>query len=799
MLSFRRVLTILFYIHAPLVTSAQTCNLTFSGKVLGTSGEILSGATIFIDSSNGVIVDESGNFSLINICPGDHQVVVQYVGYGTVRFTVSLAKPESRIITMQPEVKELQEVIVRDAIQNADHAKNFSILSEKQLAESAGKSLGESLKEVTGVNTIQAGPGIFKPVIHGVHSQRVLILNHGIRQEGQQWGAEHAPEIDPFIASNIVVVKDASSIKYGTDALGGVVIVNPAPLPEAAGLGGSITSVIQTNGRAGTFSGMLEGGIKNKEGWGWRVQGTTKRTGDFHTPDYSLTNTGIKEFDFSLATGYHNDRYGLEVFFSRFQSEIGILRGTAINNLDDLENAMEREPPQYTTKFSYAIDEPKQAVSHNLFKVNSHIDVPKGQIRIQYGFQQNNRREYDIRMGNLAGVPSIDLQLLTHTLETEWETISGKTKSLCFGITGMYQANNNIFGTQQIPFIPNFTSVSSGAYGITKIELKSWTIDAGVRYDFRLYNVSGFDFKNTLFTSELKFHNVSATAGASRTMKENQTISFSINSAWRPPHVAELYSLGTHQSAAANEYGLLLNDSSEVMNINDVSFQNEQALKVVGSYVFSNNKTEVEVTPFVNYIFNYIFLQPRGITKTLRGVLPYFRYTQTDALFIGLDVAASRKLNNRFSVATKASLLRASDVSQDDYLVFIPSNRFDVTLRYEGESPRQLYVESKVRYTARQHRSPRVITPQQFREANEQGVNPLDGDASAFDFMPAPNGYALISLSSGFSLKQKSVRYDFRLSVENLLNTAFREYTNRFRYYADDLGRNISLTVKCRF
>lgn len=34
------------------------------------------------------------------------------------------------------------------------------------------------------------------PVIHGLHSNRILILNNEVRQEGQQWGADHAPEID---------------------------------------------------------------------------------------------------------------------------------------------------------------------------------------------------------------------------------------------------------------------------------------------------------------------------------------------------------------------------------------------------------------------------------------------------------------------------------------------------------------------------------------------------------------------------------------------------------------------------
>ena len=89
--------------------------------------------------------------------------------------------------------KVLDEVEVKGTLENVSSVQNYSSLSGKQLEETQGKSLGESLKEMTGVNSIQTGPAIFKPVIHGVHSQRILILNNGIRQEGQSWGAEHAP------------------------------------------------------------------------------------------------------------------------------------------------------------------------------------------------------------------------------------------------------------------------------------------------------------------------------------------------------------------------------------------------------------------------------------------------------------------------------------------------------------------------------------------------------------------------------------------------------------------------------
>lgn len=799
----RTVLLFFLLLLHGLAFSQQPCRERFSGTVQSETGEALPGAAIVLSSGGATASDSLGHFAFNTVCNGLLTVTVQYIGYKTRELKINIDGPVEKIITLAPETQQLQEVVVQETPALTEHSHNYAMLNEKQLAESSGKTLGESLKEIPGVNTIQSGPGIFKPVIHGVHSQRILILNYGIRQEGQQWGAEHAPEIDPFIASEIVVIKDASSIKYGTDALGGVIVVNPPPLPERNELGGSFSTVLQSNGRSGTASGMIEGGLGGYDGWGWRVQGTAKRAGDYRTPDYFLTNTGVKELNFSAAAGYHKQDAGFEVFFSHFQSELGILKGTSISNPDDLESAMEREPPQYTRGFSYSISEPRQEVSHNLLKLNGHLHTAHGELRMQYGFQNNNRKEFDLRRGSLSSIPSIDLQLNTHTLETEWETSKEDARSLCVGVTGMFQDNNNIFGTQRIPFIPNFTNVSGGAFAITKLFFRRWTADIGVRYDYRHYSVSGYDYKNTLYRSKLDFHNASATAGATIRLNDRQTFSTNLSSAWRPPHVAELYSLGTHQSAAAIEYGLLLNDSTnEVMDIKQVPFKIEQALKWVNTYQRSWDRLQVEVSAYANYIFNYIYLKPTGVTENVRGVFPYFRYTQTHALFLGVDLSAIWQLTPRIKVTPKASLLRASDERNHDYLMFIPSNRYEVAIRFE-ESKRfavkDFYIESKVKYTARQNRAPRVISVRDINDAHEEGRDPFNGSTANFDFMAAPAGYALWNVSTGFSIHGKKVRYDLRAAAENILDTSYREYTNRFRYYADDLGRNFILSVKFIF
>jgi iron complex outermembrane receptor protein len=799
----KRAVLVLLVLYISSKTSAQSCTGIFEGEVLDKLGHPLVGAAITLSSpAAGISTDTSGKFYLDKLCFGDYTATIQYLGFKSKTIKFSITGKLKKTILLEEELNELREVVIHERADNTEHAHNLAVLTEQQLAESAGKALGETLKEISGVNTIQSGPGIFKPVIHGVHSQRVLILNHGIRQEGQQWGAEHAPEIDPFIASTIVVVKDASSIKYGTDALGGVIVVNPPDLPEDTGISGSVNSVLQSNGRSGTLSGMIEGGVKNHKGWGWRIQGTGKRAGDFHTPHYNLTNTGIQELNFSTAAAYHNEAIGVEAYFSHFESDLGILKGISNSSIGDLKIAMEREPPQYTSSFRYTLDEPRQHVRHNLLKLNGHIPMGKGEFRFQYGFQNNSRQEFDIRKDDRSKIPSIDLQLSSHSFETEWETGQAEKRTLCIGATSLLQKNNNIPNTQRIPFIPNFSATSAGVFAITKFYTTRWVIDLGTRYDYRYYSVKGFDVKNQLYGANLYFNNASATVGATLQINKQQTLNLNLSSAWRPPHIAELYSAGTHQSAGSIEYGLLLTDSSEVMDLQDAMFKTEQAVKYVSTYHHEWKVLKLELSPYVNYIFNYIYLQPRGIRKTVRGVSPYFHYTQTDALFLGVDLSATWQLTNYLKATSKASWLRASDQRNHDYLVFIPSNRYEAAIRYEKPSLKfikNLFIESKIKFIARQSRAPRVITPPEIEEAEKQNIDLFKSSNDNFDFMAAPSGYTLFSTAIGVSIKRDKIRYDFRVAGENLFNTSYREYTNRLRYYADDIGRNFILSIKCIF
>src|SRR5690606_13452087 len=152
---------------------------------------------------------------------------------------------------------------------------------------------------------------------------------------------------------------------------------------------------------------MVEGSITPKPKWSWRLQASAKKGGDYHAPNYNLSNTGVEEYNVSGALGFEDDRRGLELYASSFNTEIGILRAAHTGNLRDLEQSIGSGRPWYVEDFTYDIGHPKQKTNHHLLKLSAYQHVENlGKISILYGGQYDLRREYDIRRADRSGRPS---------------------------------------------------------------------------------------------------------------------------------------------------------------------------------------------------------------------------------------------------------------------------------------------------------------------------------------------------------------------------------------------------------
>ncbi|HXB07752.1 MAG TPA: TonB-dependent receptor [Puia sp.] len=778
------LVSMIFLFLLPSAASfAQDCHLSLQGHIMvsgGTGNAPAGDASIYVPKwKKGVKADSSGMFLLRDLCPGKIELVISYAGYKSFDTTIRVLKDLSLDIVLTSDAQQLSSVVVTGAVIHKDQITTAvkSVLSGRDLEQTRGLSLGESLKSITGVNSLQTGPSISKPIIHGVYSNRILIMNNGVRQEGQNWGNDHAPEIDPFIATKVTVVKGAASIRYGSDAIGGVILLDPKELRTQKGVDGELNLVGMTNGQMGVASGMVEGAGGGKwEGFSWRAQGTIKKAGNAQTSHYYLGNTGFNEDDYSATLQYRHANYGAELYYSKFDTKIGIASATHIGTLADLYEAFARNEPAVRADFSYDIARPYQTVNHQLLKASSFINWKgMGRLEATYAFQNDIRKEYDADVSFIDSIarlnlPDLYFKLYTNTADLVWQHPAiGKHLVGSIGLNYISHGNSQENLTGYTELIPNFVDYGGGAFAIEKYELNRWVFEAGVRYDYKWLRAFMLD-PTTLIERRPTYNwgNTSVNAGATYRLSEQFSATANFGSAWRPPQAIELFANGIHQSAASYETG-------------DSALQLEKAYNTSAAIKYSSPDFDAEVGIYVNDFHNYIYLKPDSVPReTIQGAFPSFTYTQIkNALFKGLDLNFTYRFLRRFSLISKTTLVRARDITDNSWLVNIPADRFDNTLRYEIHSlgkVRNFFISINNLVVARQSR-----------------VSPNS------DYVAPPPGYVLWGADIGCSIPFFNHLMNVSLSGTNLANTAYRDYLNRFRYFIDDLGRNVSLRVVIPF
>jgi iron complex outermembrane recepter protein len=773
-----------------LAQGQDDCVLSLSGKIIDTDKNPLPGATIQIGNT-GTSSDKQGIFSFHTLCPGTYILLIKFIGFDDSSIEIDLRKNHNIVITLTPSLTELQTVEVVGIATSTGITNSLLSLSEADLDQLKGKSLGESLSTLPGVSTLQSGPAIFKPVIHGLHSQRILILNNGIRQEGQQWGIEHAPEIDPFIASEITVVKGAEAVRYGADAMGGVIIINTPKLHQTQKFGGELNAGFMSNNRMGVLSGVFEGGFKNSEHWSWRLQGTAKKGGDFSTPGYVLSNTGLEELNFSAMLGFQKDNKGLEIYASSFNTEIGILRAAHTGNLEDLESSIRVGAPWYIEPFTYNINNPKQKISHQLLKVRAFQNIKGlGKLNVLYGGQFNLRKEFDVRRGGRNERPAMFMKLFSNVLDVSLDHEHAK-HSGSLGINATYKYNVN--ETEQTgirPLIPDYRQFASGIFFIEKVKKGNWLLEAGARYDYQFLKVLAFNNTNELFKPTFNFHYLSGSAGVTYYLNQQIRINSHFAFSSRPPHASELYSEGLHHGTASIEEGLMFNNG-EIFT-DQAKVKKEVSAKWISTVQIGNKRISADFSLYTNSINNYIFLRPVGSRLTIRGYFPVWHYQQTDALLTGADALIKWSVTNKIQFTGKLSYIYACDKELKDVLIFIPPVNTESSIRYQTDIGKleDFYVKLAVPIVFSQNRAPHTVYPSEIPDYSGDRV---------YDIAPAPAGYTLLNMEVGVQLPVRDHDLSISLGGENLTNRVYRNYMNRLRYFADDIGKNFVFKIKYNF
>ncbi|MEP1095860.1 MAG: TonB-dependent receptor [Cyclobacteriaceae bacterium] len=771
---------------------ADPCTRTVDGRILDLdTKEPLPFATITVNgTTNGTIADADGHFLIENICGDEIDLEIRFLGYKTLVHHHDFHH-SFPVIYLATDRTLLESVVVEEE-RNAHELKTLSPKSiQIESSKSIGSTAGDLLSQATGVYTLRTGQNVVKPIVHGLHSNRVLIINNGVRHSYQAWGTEHAPEIDPSQVEKIQLIKGASTVRYGSDALGGVILFDALKPQFNINYSGEINTGVQSNGRGFGADGFFRKGFK-RHAFIASINGF--KQGDLKAPNYHLTNTGKKEVGYSFASRHHFPWIDIDLYANHFTQELGILRGSVNGNLTDLANAISAEIPNDTRSFSYEIRTPRQETVHNLLKIKSSIFVGEQQFDFQYAFQRNERREFDIRRGTNNERPSINLLLDTHSIDLDWDHSNGSNWTGTSGLQFFYQDNNNIPGTNTIPFVPNYNNLNLGVFAIESYSKERTTYEAGIRFDLSNLNVRGRDSSNDLYQNELDYQNLSFTVGLVHQFNDEVSVRTNLGSAWRAPNVNELYSFGKHQNIV--EFGLwryqiIQNDSiftSGVLTDDEKNVKSEQGLKWISSINLQKEGFQAEITPYVNFIKNYFFIRPYGLTNTVRGTFPYFIHDQTDALYTGVDIDIRKIWENAIETELKASYVFAKDLTNDQPFIGIPPFNIQIEAKKKVGN---FEIQLSPSWTASQSHAPPVIPAETF-----VGIEEISFSRSAtFDFLAPPKSFFLLNASIRWTLNDLSVT----VTGENLSNTSYRRYTDQSRYFADDLSTNLKLFFNYTF
>ena len=757
--------------------SQTTCNCTLKGKVISKeSGEVILGSYVYLKGQKTKAqTDEKGNFKLEKICPGTYLLVCEMSSFNKVETPITLKDHDdlTENLSLETHEEHLMEVLVTGKkTENTSQLKGE--LSAEERSQRNGLSLGEMLKGISGVQSLQTGSSISKPIIHGMHSSRVIILNQGVRQEGQQWGSEHAPEVDPFVSKNIQVIKGPAGLRYGGDAIGGLILMEPNSLPDTSGILGEAQTIFFTNGRQFVTSGMLEGGFKNANGWGWRVQGTLKNGGNTKTANYYLANTGVEEQNFSTGLGYKNQKFGTDLFISRFHSVIGIYSGSHIGNINDLKTAIASDRPFeiYTpTNFIRELERPNQDIIHSLTKFKAYLNLTNKTIRMNVAYQDNERLEFDVmRLGKNINTLSFNLETLSSEILID-ESNSSKLWKGKFGLTFLTQGNLTSGNRVNLPtltssLLPNYYLSNLGIFALERYVNQKMEIDMGLRLDTKDIEIHRpiQNYSTNIKRELTNYIGLSGSLGLKYHWTQNFENHLIFARAFRAPSPNELFSNGVHHGAGAYEIG-------------DPFLKGETAYNISLNSLYRTEKLELEIGLYTNTIHHFIYLKPLmekgepAFITTVRGSFPAFTYEQINASFKGMDAQVSYSISESWSLQQKTSIVRAYDELNNTYLVNIPPDRFEYLIRYQFKKHKQ-YVSWGMTQ----------ISTQKRVEINA-------------DFSPPPKGYILGQVHWGISIN----KFDLGVSITNAFNQAYRDYLNRFRYFAEDQGQNISFRATYRF
>lgn len=756
---------------------------TVSGTISEESGEPVMGAEIYIEQLHiGTVSDENGLYTLQNVPKGTHKLTISFISFTTENTDITIIDSDLDFdLKLKPSVFHMDEIIVSAPFHKLQSENVMKIESKtiESLKKSGAPTLMQSISAIPGVSEFSTGTGIGKPVIRGLSGNRVLVYTQGVRLENQQFGGEHGLGLNDSGIESVEVIKGPASLLYGSDALGGVLYLNP----ERFAFQNETKINVSQNFFSNTLGSNTSIGIKtSQKKLKFIARGGYNTHSDYQIPDGDrVTNTRFNEMDFKGGLGLNLDQFVTEFRYNYNNSKIGITEGIG---------------DQSTSK---SVNLPYQDLSTHILSLHNHFFLNKSKIDFDLGYIINNRKEFEDHHDHddhedededhdeeddhdededheedgdhedhEENEPALEMKLSTFSYNLKYNFPKMKKFETIVGLQGMYQTNEN-FGEEIL--IPDATTNDVGLLITSTFTANDNNVfQGGIRYDHRQLSTESYEIEELHGNNQIElvdgidrnYSNFTFSLGYKTMLFKNITTRINLASGFRAPNLAELTSYGVHHGTNRFEIG-------------NPDLESEQNFQTDVSLEYSNQHIEVFANGFYNHLNHYIYANPTG--NEIDGY-PVYQYVQNDARLYGGEFGIHfhphpwdwLHLESSFETVT-------GQQSNDDYLPLIPANKWSNVIRVEFKGTKRF----NELYTS--------LGLDSFFEQNKVS-----------EFETETPGYNLLNLRFGGNLSFKNADIGINLSMNNLLDETYTSHLSALKVEGiPNPGRNIVLGLNFGF
>ncbi|SDR96885.1 iron complex outermembrane recepter protein [Polaribacter sp. KT25b] len=789
---FKNLLSIWLYFSLCAIAFGQD-SYQIKGSVINAStlhpieGVNIIGKNLYAISSN------TGNFVIDNVIKGSsYTFTISHLGFDSQTVTIKVKSP----IEFMP-IYLIETATVLEEIKVIGKSKRRKIKELPIVAQSVSKeflnnnrenSLMQTLSKIPGVSTINIGSGQSKPVIRGLGFNRVAVVQNGIKHEAQQWGNDHGLEIDQQGIEQIQIIKGPASLLYGSDAIAGVVDIQPNKIPSPNSFSGEVNILGESNN---DLLGISTGIVSRKAKWFYRSRLTYRDYGDYKVPtdkinyenyvfslhNNNLRNTAGKEADASFSVGFISDKITSETVFSNVNAKNGFFA-----NAHGLE--VRTSSIDYDTS-NRDIDLPFHKVNHFKITNNTSIKTENHKLYFDFGYQNNHREEHSeaVPHGYMPKPPSTKERLFkknTYSFNMRDAFKPNNHNNMVVGLNIEYQ-DNSIGGWGFL--IPEYNRFTAGVFGYDQYKINhNLHLLAGLRYDYGMIDTKAYKdwFPSTINNNDnstsyvylqrskdkvLNFGNLSASLGLSYIYK-NTTYKVNVGRSFRMPLANELASDGVNYHMYRYERGNLDLDP-------EISYQLDVDID------HSTKSFSIGVSPFINIFQNYIYLNP---TANYYETLQIYEYTQAKVFRIGGEFRANTNISKNLQLDASVEYVYSKQTSgpkEGFTLPFSPPLSGVISANYKLKNI--LFFKK-----------PKLVADYRITASQNEIVPPEE----------ITDGYQVLNMSylAQMDVFKKHLPVEMRLKLNNVFDTKYYNHTSFYRLIdVPEAGRNLSLSLTIPF